>query len=87
MSLLRIAAWMDRAESGFLGDRPHEAADGQDLAPLPWRELGGRDDESLDLGRMRAKAVGRVVVGPLDTAEQTMGGGRHSPILSATPPP
>ena len=82
-----IGARRVRRAAAFLGDRPHKAANGQDLAPLPWRELGGRDDESLDLGRMRAKAVGRVVVGPLDTAEQTMGGGRHGPILSATPPP
>jgi len=53
---------------------------------LPGRQVGSRDDESLDLGGVRAKPVGGVVVGPLNTAEQTMGGGRHSAILSASPP-
>ncbi len=63
VSLVRMA---------LLADRGHEAAGGQDLPPLPRRQLGRRDDECLDLGRVGPEAMHGVVVGPLDAAEQTV---------------
>ncbi len=75
-----------RRAAAFLADRAYEAAGGEDLPPLPRRQVGGGDDEGLNFRRVRAKPVGGIVVGPLNTAEQTMGGGRHGHILSASPP-
>src|SRR5207247_4998758 len=69
---------------GVLGHRADEPARGLDLAPLPRRQLSDRDDERLDLGRVRPEALRGDVVGPLDAAEQTLAGGRHGPIFRAT---
>ena len=58
------------------GEATEEAEEERDR-----RQLRRPDDERLDLGRVRPKTMGGVVVGSLDAAEKTVGGGRHGVIL------
>jgi hypothetical protein len=66
-----------RQRSVFLGDRRNERAGRNHLPPLPGGQMGHRVDERFDLRRVGTEATRCVVVGTQNSAEETVGGGRH----------